>query len=220
VLVAVTGMQREAKLLRGGRCAVVVAGSDNSTLVAKIEAAIDSGARAILSFGICGALSPELSIGTVIVGTEVVCQNERWRADESWSDAIARQCSATTGAVVGSDSVVLTPDSKTVLHQQTGAIVADMESHIIARVASARGLPFAVLRVVSDSAHHALPPAAAFGLNTAGRIDYSAVMLSLLDEPSQWRALIRAARDTNTAIKALLRCLERLPAGFGCPNLV
>jgi hypothetical protein len=46
------------------------------------------------------------------------------------------------------------------------------------------------------------------------------VMLSLLDEPSQFRALIRTARDTNTAMKALLRCLERLPAGLGCPDLI
>jgi hopanoid-associated phosphorylase len=216
VLVAVTGMRREAKLLRS-RCDVIVAGSDNSTLAAKIEAAAEGGARAILSFGICGALSPELSIGMVIVGTEVVCQNERWRADGEWSNAVARPCGATTGMVVGSDSVVLTPESKAAHHQQTRAIAADMESHIVARVASARGLPFAVLRAVSDAAHHTLPPAAAFGLNKEGRVDYSAVMLSLLDEPSQFRALIRTARDSNTAMKALRRCLDRLGLGLGRP---
>jgi len=219
VIVAVTGMQREAKLLRG-RCEVVVAGSDNSTLAPKIETAIGRGARAILSFGICGALSPELGIGAVIIGTEVVCQDERWRADADWANALVRGCRATTGTVVGSDSVVLTPTLKAALHQQTGAIVADMESHIVGRMASASGLPFSVLRAVSDDAHHALPPAAAFGLNKEGRVDYSAVMLSLLDESSQWRALLRTARDTNTAMKALLRCLEPLGAGLGCPYLV
>src|SRR5690348_3096960 len=52
-LLAVAGMQRESKLLRG-RCDVIVAGSDNSTLAARIEQAIASGARALLSFGICG----------------------------------------------------------------------------------------------------------------------------------------------------------------------
>lgn len=212
-------MRREAKLLRG-RCDVIVAGSDNSTLAAKVEAAVEGGARAILSFGICGALSPELSIGTLVVGTEVVCHHERWRADEEWANALARSCDTTTGAVVGSDSVVLTPESKGAHHQQTRAIAADMESHIVARVASTRGLPFAVLRAVSDAAHHTLPPAAAFGLNKEGKVDHSAVMLSLLDEPSQWRALIRTAGDTNRAMKALRRCLERLPAGLGGPYLV
>jgi adenosylhomocysteine nucleosidase len=95
-----------------------------------------------------------------------------------------------------------------------------MESHLVARVASERGLPFAVLRAISDDAQHALPAAAAFALNKEGRVDYSAVMLSLLDEPSQISAVIRTARDTNAAMKALLRCLERLPAGLGCPYLV
>lgn len=95
-----------------------------------------------------------------------------------------------------------------------------MESHTVARVAAKRGLPFAVLRAVSDAADQALPPAAAFGLNEEGRVDYSAVMLSLLDEPSQISPLIRTARDTNIAMKALLRCLERLGPGLGCPYLV
>jgi hypothetical protein len=85
-----------------------------------------------------------------------------------------------------------------------------MESYTVARVASAHGLPFAVLRAVSDDARHALPPAAAFALNKEGRVDYSAVLLSLLDEPSQWRALIRTARDTNRAMKALCRRVENL----------
>jgi hopanoid-associated phosphorylase len=212
-------MQREAKLLRG-RCGVVVAGSDNSTLAAKMEGAIARGARAILSFGICGALSPELAIGTIVVGTGVVCENQRWRADDAWSNALTRACNASEGVIVGSDSVLLTEAAKAALHRETGAIVTDMESHIVAKVASERGLPFAVLRAVSDDATHALPPAAAFGLDTEGRTAYMAVMLSLLDEPSQFRALIRTARDTNIAMKALLRCLQRLGPGLGCPYLV
>ena len=217
-LIAVVGMQREAKPLRG-RCSVVVAGSDISTLVAKMEAAIETGARAILSFGLCGALSPELAVGAVVVASEVVFQNERWRADERWANVLARGCEAVTGLVAGSESILLTEAAKAALYKESAGIAADMESHIVARVASARGLPFAVLRAVSDDARHALPPAAAFALNEAGRVDYSAVMLSVLDDPSQVSALIRTARDTNRALKALLGCLERLPAALGCPYL-
>jgi hopanoid-associated phosphorylase len=218
-LLAVVGMQREARLLRG-RCDVIVAGSDTSALGEKIEMAIANGARALLSFGLCGALSPELVVGVVVVGTDVVCQSECWPADETWTNALANTCGAASGFVAGSEVVLLTEELKAALHQQTGAIAADMESHIVARAASARGLPFAVLRAVSDDANHPLPPAAAFALNKEGHIDYSAVMLSLLDDPSQFGALMRTARDTNRAMKALLRCLERLRPGLGCPYLV
>jgi hopanoid-associated phosphorylase len=209
-------MQREAKLLRG-RCDVIVAGRENSTLAAKLETAIDRGARAILSFGICGALSPDLAVGAVVIGREIVAADAHWRADEKWSDAVGQACGAKSSVIAASDFILLTESAKAGLHRQTGAVAADMESHIVARVASERGLPFAVLRAVSDDAHHALPPAAAFGLNKEGKIDYSAVMLSLLDEPSQWRALVQTARDTNTAMKALLRCLERMGPDLGCP---
>ena len=219
MLIAVTGMQREAKLLRS-RCEVLVAGSDNSTLATKIDAVTEHGARAILSFGLCGALSPGIAVGAVVIANEVVSQDERWRPDEAWSNVLGSACGATIGVVGGSDSVLLTQDSKAAMHRQTGAIAVDMESRIVARVAVARGVPFAVLRAVSDDAHHTLPPAAAFGLNREGRVDYSAVFLSVLDEPSQIAALIRTARDTNTAMKALFRCLERLGPGLGCPYLV
>ncbi|HEX3943128.1 MAG TPA: hypothetical protein VHW69_03475 [Rhizomicrobium sp.] len=219
MLLAVTGMRREAKLLHR-RCDVVVAGSDNSTLASKIEIAITRGARGILSFGICGALSPELEIGSVVVGAELVCRDERRQPDEVWTDILTSTCDAATGVVAGSDSVLLTETAKAALHLDTGAIAADMESHIVARVAAERRLPFAVLRAVSDDAHHALPPAAAFALNTEGRVDYSAVMLSLIDDPSQINALIRTARDTSTAMKALLRCLELLGPSLGCPYIV
>jgi adenosylhomocysteine nucleosidase len=218
-IVAVTGMQREAKLLRS-RCDVVVAGSDNSALASKIEVAIARGAKGIFSFGICGALSPELEIGSVVVGAEVVCRDERRQADEAWTAVLISACDAAAGVVAGSDSVLLMETAKAALHLDTGAAAADMESHIVARVAAAHKLPFAVLRAVSDAVHHTLPPAAAFGLNTEGRVDYSAVMLSLLDDPSQISALIRTARDTSTAMKALLRCLELLGPGLGCPYLV
>jgi adenosylhomocysteine nucleosidase len=218
-VVAVTGMQREAKLLRG-RCDVITTGSDNSTLAPKIEAAMDRGASAVLSFGICGALSPELGIGTVVVGTQIVCHDEQWRADEAWANALVSACGAVNSVIAGTDSILLTEGAKAELHEQTGALAADMESHMVAKAATKRGLPFAVLRAVSDAAHHALPPAAAFGLNNEGRVDYSAVMLSLLDEPTQIGALIRTARDTNIALKALLHCLERLGPGLGCPDLV
>ena len=218
MLLVVTGMQREAKLLRG-RCETVVAGSDNSTLTSKIEAAVTRGARAILSFGICGALSPKIAIGSVIVGTYVVAGSDRCAADEAWASALARTCNATTGLVAGTDSVLLTQMAKAELQQRTGAISADMESHIVAQAATERGLPFAVLRAVSDDAQHTLPPAAAFGLNTEGAVDYSAVILSLLDEPSQFRALIRTARDTDTAMKALKNCIRCLGPGLACPYL-
>jgi nucleoside phosphorylase len=57
---------------------------------------------------------------------------------------------------------------KRALRAETGALAVDMESHVAARVAARRGLPFAVVRVISDSADEALPPAAQIGMKPDG----------------------------------------------------
>jgi len=43
------------------------------------------------------------------------------------------------------------------LHIGTGALAVDTESHVVASVAAARGLPMAAVRVITDSAHYSLP---------------------------------------------------------------
>ena len=84
MLVAVTGMQREARLLRG-RCEAIVAGSNNATLEAKIQAAIERGVRSLLSFGVCGALSPvlakKLSAFEGANKADPVCGSALWQRD-------------------------------------------------------------------------------------------------------------------------------------------
>ena len=218
MLVAVTGMQREAKLLRG-RCQVVVAGGKNLGLGSKIEHVIARGAHAIMSFGIAGGLDPSLQVGDVIIASEVFSfDDELFPTDGKWLENLRAALPDTKmGRFAGSDVLALEPMLKESFYHQSHAMIVDAESHIAARTAQQYGVPFVGIRAVSDDARQSLPPAAAFALNDEGRIDYSAVMLSLLDEPSQWRALIRTARDTNTAMKALLRCLELLGPGLGCP---
>jgi hypothetical protein len=85
-----------------------------------------------------------------------------------------------------------------------------MESHIAAEFAAARGIPFAALRVVSDDASHALPPAVLKAMKPDGAVNVPAVIGSLLRNPAQLPALLRTARDSEIAFKALLRCLDRL----------
>ena len=54
----------------------------------------------------------------------------------------------------------LDPQEKRALYLETGALAVDMESHIVARIGAARGLPVAAIRVITDPARRALPQAA------------------------------------------------------------
>jgi hypothetical protein len=103
------------------------------------------------------------------------------------------------------------------LHEQTGAVAVDTESHVAARIAAAYRIPFAVCRAVIDPAHRELPPAAVVGLRHDGPPDVVAVFSSLVRQPRQLPALARTALDARIA-GAALRCGRRLlGAGLGFP---
>ncbi|WP_051124650.1 phosphorylase family protein [Sphingomonas sp. PAMC 26605] len=112
---------------------------------------------------------------------------------------------AHTGTIVGADSIIASAAEKAALYAQTGAIAVDMESHIAARVAARHNVPFAILRTISDSADHALPPAALVGMNPDGSIALGAIVKSLAQNPAQLRALLRTGRDASRAFASLKR---------------
>jgi len=218
-VIIVTGMQREARIVgRGGEA--IVSGGNVAGLSDKIALAIARGARAVVSAGICGGLAPALGVGSIVIADAVVISDERIPADAQWADALAsRLPHAARGAIAGSDAIVAAAADKAALHRATGALAADMESHVAARLAAAHGLPFAALRVVSDSADHSLPPAVARALGPDGRPRIGTVLASVAARPLQIPALIRTARDSERALAELLRCLDLVGVAFACPYL-
>jgi hopanoid-associated phosphorylase len=219
MLVIVTGMRREARIF-GRDANVVVCGGDNSTLAAKLEATLARGGRAVISAGICGGLSPALAVGTPVIGSGTVRQKTRWSADAAWQDALAAKVPhAVRGTIAGSDVILTDPAHKAFLYGETGAIAVDMESHICARIAAARGVPFAVLRVVSDAAANELPPAVSRALDAKGNVRMGAVLWSVAAQPRQVPELLQTARNTRRALAELLRCFDLLGRDFACPYL-
>ncbi|HKU97129.1 MAG TPA: phosphorylase [Vineibacter sp.] len=219
MLIIVTGMQREARVVsRGGE--VVVSGGDNATLAAKIEAVARRGAGAVLSIGIGGGLVPDLLVGSTVIGDAVVFDGTRLPTDERWRhDIAARLPDAVTGIIAGGDRIVSSPTAKAALHRATDALLVDMESHIAARTAAAMALPFAALRVVSDGVGDTLPPAALTAIGPGGELRLGAVLRSIAAQPGQIPDLIRTARHSRRAMAGLAGCAALLGTGFACPYL-
>lgn len=219
MLIAVTGMHREAVLFPKGN-EPVVSGGVNAGLATKIEAAIARGGKAVISVGICGGLKPGLPIGTTVIATEVIGRSERYAADAAWHEALAARIpQASRGAIAGSDTIVTEPTQKAALHRDTDAIAVDTESHIAARVAAGYGLPFAALRVISDAAEDVLPPAVLQAIDAEGKLRIAAVLGAIARNPAQIPGLIRTGRNSDRAMRSLLRCFDLLGVGLGCPHL-
>lgn len=220
-VVAATGLQAEARIAERSPCVRAVAGGgDEARLATLIERAVGDGARGVISFGIAGALQPGLQPGTCIVGTAVLFDSERFDTDAAWTaHLLAALPDARHEAVLGSARAVGGVNEKAGLYRETGAAIVDMESHVVAQIAVARGLPFAVLRVVADSAEQTLPPAAVNGMKPDGTPDIAGVLKSLASQPGQLPDLMRTALAARRAMAGLLRCHRLLGAGLGFVDL-
>jgi adenosylhomocysteine nucleosidase len=210
-LVVVTGLLAEARVshLPPGRA--IAGGADPARLEAELGRAFSDGAGAVLSFGLAAGLQAGRAPGTLVIPAEIVCGSDRYATDPRWSGRMrAALHHADPRPLAGVDTPLTRAVDKMQLHEATGAVAADMESHRAARCALRAGRPFAALRVISDPAERGLPPAAAIGMKPDGRVDLAAVLASLLRDPGQLPALARTATEARTAMRVLRRCRDIL----------
>jgi adenosylhomocysteine nucleosidase len=215
-VVAVSSLALEARIALGPGVSVIC--NQGSLLVAALETAIKRGASGIISFGIAGGLAPDLTAGDWIVGAGVRNGRELFPADYIWARRLLEALpDAVHADIIGVDAPIWSSLEKRRLHAQTGAVAVDTESHIAARIAAARRIPFVVCRAVLDAAHRDLPPAAKVGLRHDGTPDVLAVFRSVVQQPSQLPTLMRTALDARIAQKALRRGRRLLGAGLSFP---
>ncbi len=219
-ILAVCGLTREAEIAGTDGVIAVAGGGDAAGLAQKLDA-LHGDITGVISIGLGGGLSPLLKVGDVVIGEHVVAGPDIFVCDSNWRVLLAARTGAThQGGVAGSQVVLDSAAAKAALfHASGGALVVDMESQVAARFAARRGLPLAVMRVISDSAAHALPPAALVAMQPDGGISTARVLWSLVKNPLQLPALIRTGRGSSRAFKALLRCRGRLGRGLGGPGL-
>jgi len=213
-VLAVTGLAKEAKLVGVAGVVAVAGGGDGDRLAAKLDA-LHCDLRGVISIGLAGALSPHLKVGDVVIADQVITGLEKWDCHEGWRVRLtSRLPFAHQGQLFGSDIIIEKPETKSGLHDATGALAVDMESQVAARFAAKRNLPLAGLRVISDDATHVLPPAALIAMKPDGGIALGRVLGSLLRKPTQVPALIRTARSSDKAFAELLRCLDLCGVGI------
>lgn len=199
-VVAVVGLRREAAVLRGLEVTAIAGGGASDRLVRELTAAAKKGAAGIISFGMAGALAPDLALGDWVIGSRVGGHG----CDPAWIAALsARLPAARIGPVHADSALIADPAEKAKLHFASGSLAADMESHIVARVAAEAGLPFAVLRCISDEAAAALPPAIAVAMKPGGGLALGAVLGSIVRQPGQVPHLLRTVGGFNRAYAAL-----------------
>jgi len=219
-VVAVTGLNFEARIAEGPGVRTIAGGGDPQRLTTALEREFALGAAAIISFGIAGGLAATTMPGTWLVANAVITRALRWSVDAAWAMALANQLpGAVREDLAGSDAIIAEPGDKHALGKATGAFAVDTESHIVAAFAASRGIPFAVFRVIADPATRALAPATSRGMRSDGTINQRAVLGAVVRSPGQLPLLLRNAIDVRIALRALSRGRRLLGPGLGYPDL-
>ncbi|MEM6676448.1 MAG: hypothetical protein AAF675_01105 [Pseudomonadota bacterium] len=197
-------------LLENPGLRVAVSGARPAAAERAAAQMVSAGARLLVSWGLCGALSAGLATGTLVVPRAVVRREGAQVVLHAPEGLIGAAGAQPIDRLYGSDEVVLSPHAKQALAVATGAAVVDMETHRVAAASAAGGIPCLALRAVSDAAGRALPALAANAVDEAGRPRILAVLGGLLQNPGDVAALIRAGRDANAAHAALSRAVPAL----------
>jgi hypothetical protein len=88
-LTVITGLAAEARIAVAMHVTMIVGAGRAERLAADLEAAIARGARRLLSFGIAGALAPQLLAGDLIVAQGVRDRGRRLSCDPVWRSAMS-----------------------------------------------------------------------------------------------------------------------------------
>jgi adenosylhomocysteine nucleosidase len=201
-----SGLAAEARIARAAGFSVVVGAGDRGRTAALVGNAVQ-GASCLVSFGIAGALAPTLRAGDAVISTEVVAADQSWRNEEPFRRRVAdlaRGIGALEGPVLGVGAILATQAEKSRAWSATGALAVDLESDVVARIATSAGIPFVVVRTIADAVYRELPPAALIPLAEDGTPDLARVLASVLRRPRQFAALVGLARETRTALAALV----------------
>jgi adenosylhomocysteine nucleosidase len=205
-ILCTTGLEVEAKIARRAGFTAVVGGGDHRRTVQVVEEAGPQ-AECLISFGIAGALRPDLKPGDIVLSSEVIDEDRRWVTGENLRarlPELVQQIGAIEGPVLGAQMVLTTEADKLRAWQETGAIAVDLESVVVARASAALGIPFLVLRAIADPATRALPPAALVPLSAEGRPQMAQVLASVMRRPQQLPSLLGVAREARQALAALI----------------
>jgi len=170
-----------------------------------------SGARALLVLGVSGALSPELATADLIVASRVTEEDGRVHdADPARTAAAARATGGRQAVVMSARKIADTADEKRRLAAQAGAglAVVDLESASYVAAADGAGIPWTVLRAISDTAGETLPPLLNRSMDAGGAVSRGRVLRGLISDPGALPVLLTLRRRVGQCSEVLARAAE------------
>ena len=190
---------REFRFFENDEVVLVCGGIGEQAARRAAEAMIAVYAPAVIySAGFSGALDPRLKVGDLVQPRVVV----------NAGDGSSVNLEVGTGTLVSFGSVA-SPAQKAKLRESYGAQAVDMEAAAVARAAEARGVEFAVLKVISDEFDFDFPSMERF-VDPAGQFSEARFALYAALRPWLWARVARLARNSRHASQVLCDSLGKI----------
>ena len=201
----------------GTTAVVLVATGDGARRAGLAAAAICDAARpaALLGLGIAGALSADLAAGDLLAARRIRSGSGDAPVPDERLLARAIALGATAGTLLNVERPAVAAGEKAALALSldgAGPAAADMESAAWAHAAASRGIPYLVVRAISDRAEEGLPAYLARCLGEDGGIRRSSVAAHALLQPGTIPALLALRRRVRECGEKLSLFLERFLA--------
>ncbi len=152
----------------------------------------------VISVGFAGALDPALQVGHVFEPRTVI----------NAADGVRTEVGSGEGILVSCVAVAAGKEQKIRLRKAYGASAVDMEATAVAQGAQARGIEFAALKAISDTADFNLPAVDRF-VAADGRFQSVRFACHVALRPWLWGATIALARNSAKASRALSDALTK-----------
>jgi hypothetical protein len=198
----------EADAVRRARPSARVVALPAGTASANALPEFDAG-EIVIVMGLCGSLW-RLKAGEVAIYGRVVDANGAFELDPALIDQLADALPrATVANAFTAKRVVTAVVARTVLAQRFNADAVDMEGVHLAGALRARGVRFAMVRVVSDDASRDLPPIGD-AIDANGRIRPVPVALAFARAPLAAIAFVRGVRSALGVLTETARAINRV----------
>ncbi len=186
---------------------VMVSGMGPLAAESAAKRLVQAGVTALVSWGMAGGLDPALPAGTICVPHLVIAPDgASFATDHHWCELTTAAIAARRGVVNGklfcSSTAIEDVRGKATAFEKTGAVVVDMESAAVAKVAALYALPFLAVRVIVDTAADHLPDSVVAATGSAG-LRLSRLAAGILKSPGELAPLLRLATRYRTAMRAL-----------------
>lgn len=170
------------------------------------EQLLDQNVGLLISWGSAAGLFQGINAGDLLIPESVKIERRVYNTSGLFNQKIISNLPQSIilhqGPIVETRNILASVKDKEQLFESSGCKAADMESGVLAQLATENNIPFSVIRSVSDAVDLALP-ASLLGSFRNGTFQPLTLMTKALTKPGDWISIIKLISGFKRAKKTL-----------------